>query len=122
MKNQKNNATPATSNNNGGLTFIDADKITANREVTDKYTKYVLYNGIELVIINSDKDYDFGSLRLFGVKINVTFRQTKNGFRMLYPSYKTNGNEYKDHAISYNKDLNALINTILEYHYNSLTT
>lgn len=121
MKNQKTNTTPATSNNNGGLTFIDADKITANREVTDKYTKYILYNGIELVIVNSDKDYDFGSIKLFGVSINVTYRNTKNGFRMMYPSYKTNGNEYKNHVTSYNKELNVLINSILEYHYNSLT-
>lgn len=120
MKNQKTNVTPAT-NNNGGLTFIDADKIIASREDTEKYTKYTLYNGIELVIVNSDKDYDFGSLKLFGVSINVTFRQTKNGYRMMYPSYKTNGNEYKNHVTSYNKDLNALINSILEFHYNSLT-
>ena len=105
---------------NGGLTFIDADKICANREVTDKFTKYTLYNGIELVIVDTDRDYDFGSLKMFGLSVKVTFRETKNGYRMLYPSYEKINGDYVNLVTSFNKDLNDIVNKILEYHYKGL--
>lgn len=122
MKAKKTNATNNTvsKSTNGGLTFIDVDKICANREVTDKFTKYTLYNGIELVIVGTDKDYDYGALKLFGLSVNVTFRETKNGYRMMYPSYKKNNGDYVNLVTSFNSDMNGLVNKILEYHYKGL--
>ena len=81
--------------NKGELKFLTLDKILSKKSVNDKgnMVQYPLQTGVTLTIIDTDNDYDYGTLNIFGVSINITFRNTKNGMMAFYPSYKKNNGD-----------------------------
>ena len=119
----RENKTNETNNevfNKGELDFMSLEEILAEKLVNEdgNIVKYPLRTGVTLTIIDNDDDFDFGSLNIFGVSINVTFRDTKKGVMMFYPSYKKSINKYANLVTSYSKSLNEIIKSVVSAHYN----
>ena len=120
-KENKTNETNKEVFNKGELKFLTLDEILSKKHVTEKgnMVQYPLQTGVTLTIIDTDNDYDFGSLNLFGLSINMTFRSTKNGMMAFYPSYKKSNGEYTNLVTSYSKSLNEIIKSVVSAHYNN---
>lgn len=119
-KNEKATENKATKEifNSVELDFNTIDSIIS-RAVTDgKTTKYPLCGGVTLCITDSDKDYDFGFLCVYGIYINITFRTAKTGKMFVsYPSVKTTKGEYKNVVTNYSKSFNEIISQVVARHY-----
>ena len=120
-KENKTNETSKEVFNKAEIKFMSLEDILSKKYVNEKgnMVQYPLQQGITLTIIDSDNDYDFGSLNLFGVSINMTFRSTKNGMMAFYPSYKKSNGEYANLVTSYSKSLNEIIKAVVSAHYNN---
>lgn len=123
---KKNESEKATNNakevfNKGEIKFSPIDDIINGKNVNDKgnIVKYPLQTGVTLTIVETENESDYGSLNLFGVSINMTFRNTKNGIMAFYPSYKKSNGEYANHVTSYSKSLNDTIKEVVARHYNN---
>lgn len=79
-------------------------------------TIYPLAQGINLSIVRTDKETDYGTLNVLGVAIMGTIRNTKKGFMFSYPQYKKDG-EWKQYVTNYSKEFNAIIKDVLTKHY-----
>ena len=117
----KRNETNKEVFNKGEIKFFTLDKILSEKCVNDdgNIVKYPLQTGVTLTIIDTDNNYDFGTLNMFGVSINITFRNTKNGMMAFYPSYKKSNGEYANLVTSYSKSLNEIIKAVVSAHYNN---
>ena len=103
-----------------GVEYRRIDDIIADAVAPEKEggaTRYRLAEGIYLGIVESDKDYDFGYIEVFGFSINVTIRGGKNGMFVSFPSTKTKKGEYVDLARCYDKGFHATIKLLLEELY-----
>ena len=120
-KENKTNETSKEVFNKAEIKFMSLEDILSKKYVNEKgnMVQYPLQQGITLTIIDSDNDCDFGSLNLFGVSINMTFRSTKNGMMAFYPSYKKSNGEYANLVTSYSKSLNEIIKAVVSAHYNN---
>lgn len=104
---------------------LDFNKVEdiVKRKQEEKYrkdqlvTRYPLCGGVTLSIYDTDKDYDYGTLNIYGVSINVTFRGGKNGMFCSYPSVKTSKGEYSQMVNNFSKAFNSVIKEVLEKHY-----
>lgn len=72
---------------------------------------------LRLYFQNDDSKNDFGQIVVNNFGINVNVMQGKNGAFLSYPSYKNSKGEYVNLVSCYDKDMNALIKTVLEYLY-----
>ena len=120
-KENKTNETNKEVFNKGEIQFFTLDKILSEKHVNEKgnMVQYPLQTGVTLTIIDTDNDYDFGSLNLFGLSVNMTFRSTKNGMMAFYPSYKKSNGEYSNLVTSYSKSLNEIVKSVVSAHYNN---
>lgn len=124
MKNNKNNAENGKKEifNYAEIDFNKVDDIVKLAEVTE-YKKglnryqYPLCGGVTLIIYETDKDYDFGNLNIYGVSINVVIRAGKKGMFLSYPSVKNSKGEYTNQVTNYSKNLINIINEVLNAHY-----
>lgn len=120
---RKTNKTETTAQNNKvfnacDLQFDKLENIIKNKEVKDSCTKYPLLEGVTLTIYDTDKDYDFGSLCVFGLNVNVTFRPSKKGVMFVsYPSTQTKKGEWKDLVMNYSESMRAIIDEVVTEHY-----
>ena len=107
--------------NKGELKFLTLDEILSKKHVNEKdnIVQYPLQTGVTLTIIDTDNNYDYGSLNMFGVSINMKFRSTKNGMMAFYPSYKKSDEEYTNLVTSYSKSLNEIVKSVVSAHYNN---
>ena len=97
---------------------VDAIIVDASRpEKEGGATRYRLAEGIYLGIVESDKDYDFGYIEVFGFSINVTIRGGKNGMFISFPSAKSKNGGYVDLARCYDKGFHATVKLLLEKLY-----
>ena len=97
---------------------VDAIIVDAARpEKEGGATRYCLADGIYLGIVESDKDYDYGYIEVFGFSINVTIRGGKNGMFISFPSAKTKKGDYVDFARCYDKGFHATVKLLLEKLY-----
>ena len=103
-----------------GVEYRRIDEIIADAVAPEKEggaTRYRLAEGIYLGIVESDKDYDFGYIEVFGFSINVTIRGGKNGMFISFPSAKTKKGDYVDLARCYDKGFHATVKLLLEELY-----
>ena len=94
---------------------IIADAVAPEKE--GGATRYCLADGIYLGIVESDRDYDFGYIEVFGFSINVTIRGGKNGMFISFPSAKSKKGDYVDLARCYDKGFHATVKLLLEKLY-----
>ena len=94
---------------------IIADAVAPEKE--GAATRYRLAEVIYLGIVESDKDYDFGYIEVFGFSINVTIREGKNGMFISFPSAKSKNGGYVDLARCYDKGFHATVKLLLEKVY-----
>ena len=80
-------------------------------------TRYKLAEGIFLGIVETEKDFDFGYIEVFGFSINVTIRGGKNGMFISFPSAKSKKGDYVDLARCYDKSFHATVKLLLEKLY-----
>ena len=80
-------------------------------------TRYRLADGIYLGIVETEKDFDFGYIEVFGFSINVTIRGGKNGMFISFPSVKTKKGDYVDIARCYDKNFHSAVKLLLEKLY-----
>lgn len=123
-KNESANATSSAKGelfNKGEIKFLPIDDIINGKNVNYKgnIVKYPLKTGVTLTIVETENESDYGSLNLFGVSINLSFRNTKKGIMAFYPSYKKSNGEYANHVTSYSKSLNDTIKEVVNRHYNN---
>lgn len=103
-----------------GVTYRAVDEIIADAVAPEKEggaTRYRLADGIYLGIVESDRDYDFGYIEVFGFSVNVTIRGGKNGMFISFPSAKTKKGEYVDLARCYDKAFHSTVKALLEKLY-----
>ena len=103
--------------NVASIHFNSIDDIIEGKEVNGKRTSYPLYGGVTLTITDTDKDYDFGQLNVFGLCVNVTIFSGKEGMFISYPSYKNKDGEYVNLVNNFDKDFNSIIKEVLARHY-----
>lgn len=104
--------------NQGDVVFDDLETIVNGKEVKDFTTKYPLAKGVTLTITDTEKDYDYGFLCVYGIYINITIRPTKKGTMFVsYPSVKDGRGGYKNVVTNYSKVFNDVINQVLARHY-----
>lgn len=97
---------------------VDAIIVDAARpEKEGGATRYCLADGIYLGIVETEKDFDFGYIEVFGFSINVTIRSGKNGMFISFPSAKTKKGDYTDLARCYDKGFHATVKLLLEKLY-----
>lgn len=83
-------------------------------------TRYTLDEGgaFVLAICFTDKDYDFGSLTVLGLSVNVTVRATKDGAMFLsFPSVKNKNGDYVDLVRMFDKDFHTCVKALLSAIY-----
>ena len=80
-------------------------------------TRYRLADGIYLGIVETEKDFDFGYIEVFGFSINVTIRGGKNGMFISFPSAKSKKGDYVDLARCYDKNFHSAVKLLLEKLY-----
>lgn len=90
---------------------IIADAVAPEKE--GGATRYKLAEGIYLGIVETEKDFDFGYLEVFGFSINVTIRGGKNGMFISFPSAKSKNGGYVDLARCYDKGFHATVKLLL---------
>ena len=97
---------------------VDAIIVDAARPETEGGgTGYGLADGIYLGIVETEKDFDFGYIEVFGFSINVTIRGGKNGMFISFPSAKSKNGGYVDLARCYDKGFHATVKLLLEKLY-----
>ena len=84
-------------------------------------TRYQLGEGVSMDICEGE-EHDFGSLNLYGVVIDLSFREITKGERkgdifVSYPQYKNKAGEYNPFVTNYSKGLNASMKAVLKAHY-----
>ena len=94
---------------------IIADAVAPEKE--GGATRYKLAEGIFLGIVETEKDFDFGYIEVFGFSINVTIRGGKNGMFISFPSVKTKKGDYVDLARCYDKNFHSAVKLLLEKLY-----
>ena len=103
-----------------GVQYRTTEEIIADAVAPEKEggaTRYRLAEGIYLGIVESDKDYDFGYIEVYGFSINVTIRGGKNGMFVSFPSTKTKKGDYVDLARCYDKNFHSTVKSLLEKVY-----
>lgn len=103
-----------------GVEYRPVDAIiddAARPEKEGGATRYKLAEGIFLGIVETEKDFDFGYLEVFGFSVNVTIRGGKNGMFISFPSAKTKKGDYTDLARCYDKGFHATVKLLLEKLY-----
>lgn len=107
--------------NSGRIKWNPLEKVLQGAWISEKgnVVKYPLQQGVTLTICSTDKSTDFGSLEMFGVSItvNIMWSEKKATYFLSYPSYKKSDGNYKNLVNSYDKDLNELITSVLNSHY-----
>lgn len=103
-----------------GVEYRPVDAIIADAVAPEKEggaTRYKLAEGIFLGIVETEKDFDFGYIEVFGFSINVTIRGGKNGMFISFPSVKTKKGDYVDLARCYDKNFHSAVKLLLEKLY-----
>lgn len=103
-----------------GVEYRPIEDIIADALAPEKdggATRYKLAEGIYLGIVETEKDFDFGYIEVFGFSINVTIRGGKNGMFISFPSAKSKKGEYVDLARCYDKGFHATVKLLLEKLY-----
>ena len=116
----KKNAKNETVVRDFGVNYRPVDAIIVDAARPEKEggaTRYCLADGIYLGIVETDKDYDFGYIEVFGFSINVTIRGGKNGMFISFPSAKTKKGDYVDLARCYDKGFHSTVKLLLEKLY-----
>ena len=102
-----------------GVNYRIVDEIIETAVAPEKEggaTRYCLADGIYLGIVETDKDWDYGYIEVFGFSINVTIRPGKNGMFVSFPSVKTSKG-YSDLARCYDKGFHATVKILLDRLY-----
>lgn len=102
-----------------GVQYRTPEEIIADAVAPEKEggaTRYRLAEGIYLGIVETDKDWDYGYIEVFGFSINVTIRPGKNGMFISFPSIKTS-KVYSDLARCYDKRFHATVKILLDRLY-----
>lgn len=103
--------------NPGYIEWYDCKTAMEGLRKTEKRTDIPLGKGVTMSIFESSKDYDFGSINVFGFSINVTYRNGKNGMFLSFPSVKTAKGDYSNLVSCFDKDFHALAREVLEAFY-----
>lgn len=100
------------------LEFNKLDEIIASKLEEKNVTRYPVAPGVTLAIFNSDRDdYDFGSLNVYGLSVDITIRSGKKGMFISYPSYKNKDGEYKNLVSNFSKSFNEILASVVNKHY-----
>ena len=116
----KKNSAKEVVERNFGVEYHPVADIIADAVAPEKdggATRYRLAEGIYLGIVESDKDYDFGYIEVYGFSINVTIRGGKNGMFVSFPSTKTKKGDYVDLARCFDKNFHTTVKSVLEKVY-----
>ena len=103
-----------------GVAYRTPEEIIADAVAPEKEggaTRYCLADGIYLGIVETEKDFDFGYIEVFGFSINVTIRGGKNGMFISFPSAKSKKGDYVDLARCYDKNFHSAVKLLLEKLY-----
>lgn len=92
-------------------------------EVNEGCTRYHIGEGFSLDIVETEKEYDYGSVNVYGLVVKVTYRTISKGEKAgrvfcSLPQVKTKEGEYSPLAILYNKEMREAIDKALAIHYN----
>lgn len=116
----KKNAKNETVVRDFGVNYRPVDAIIADAVAPENEggaTRYRLAEGIYLGIVETEKDFDFGYIEVFGFSINVTIRGGRNGMFISFPSARTKKGDYTDFARCYDKNFHSAVKSLLEKLY-----
>lgn len=99
------------------IAWYSVEKAMETVHKDTKRTDIQIADGCSISIFESNKDYDFGNINIFGFYINVTFRNGKNGMFMSFPSVKTSKGDFSDLAGCFDKEFHKFISALLEAYY-----
>lgn len=114
---KKSGTSSTAAQNYKAIEWYSVEKALEGKTKNEKRVDIPLAEGCKLSIFESNKDYDFGNINLFGFYINVTFRNGKNGMFMSFPSTKTQKGDYADLAGCFDKSFHTFIKELLEAYY-----
>lgn len=115
---EKNEAMKTLTTTYATLPLFEAKNFKAEKK-SEKCTRYHMGEGVSMDICDGEV-YDFGSICVYGLCVQITIRESKKGDLFIsYPQVKNKAGEYKALVTNYSKALIDAIKIVLKMHYDN---